>query len=99
MFHYTACGLDNVYLLNGVNFINSGTDQAAYSINDLEELYIEITNTLVDATLIPSSLQRVMEFYLKYLQELSPCSNQKWTCVSSEDPDRLVFQQPTNGAK
>jgi len=45
--HYTESGLDNIYLLNGVNSIEEDDDTFT-SINDIEQLHLQIAKTLVD---------------------------------------------------
>lgn len=46
-YHYTESGLDNIYLLNGVHTIEE--DGNTYtSINDLEQLHLQIAKTLID---------------------------------------------------
>ena len=46
-YHYTESGLDNIYLLNGVNSIEEDGDTFT-SINDLEQLHLQIAKTLVE---------------------------------------------------
>ena len=46
-YHYTESGLDNIYLLNGVHTIAEDGDTFT-SINDLEQLHLQIAKTLVD---------------------------------------------------
>jgi len=46
-YHYTESGLDNIYLLNGVHFIEEDGDTFT-SINDLDQLHVQIAKTLVD---------------------------------------------------
>jgi len=48
-YHYTESGLDNIYLLNGVNFVQEDGDTFT-SIDDLEQLHIQIGKTLVEKT-------------------------------------------------
>ena len=39
-FHYTGCGLDNIYLSSGVNFHKAGDEYGnGYSINDADDLH------------------------------------------------------------
>lgn len=45
--HYTESGLNNIYLLNGVHTVEEDGDTFT-SINDLEQLHLEIAKTLVN---------------------------------------------------
>lgn len=47
LFHYTACGLDNVYLKDGFNLAK---DDKSYSISQLEELHRCIALNLIQFT-------------------------------------------------
>ena len=39
-FHYTGCGLDNIYLSSGVNFREAGDEYGGgYSINNADDLH------------------------------------------------------------
>ncbi len=45
-YHYTECGLDNIYLLNGFNFVETSRGKAV-SINDIDGLHRAIGLCLV----------------------------------------------------
>ena len=45
-YHYTECGLDNIYLINGFNFFETARGKAV-SINDVDGLHRAIGLTLV----------------------------------------------------
>ena len=46
-FHYTACGLDNVWLANGYEVKATRHDEAV-AVNDVDGLHQLIANTLID---------------------------------------------------
>lgn len=45
-YHYTESGLDNIYLLNGVQTIVEDSEQLT-SINNLDQLHLQIAKTLI----------------------------------------------------
>jgi DNA-binding transcriptional regulator YiaG len=49
-FHYTMCGLPNIYLLNGVSFHDEGSYGTSYEIRNLESLHEAIAANIITRT-------------------------------------------------
>jgi len=65
--HYTACGLDNIYLASG--FTRKVVGGETYvSVNDAEDLHEAIAMTLARKKLLSGSEIRFLRKYLEYTQ-------------------------------
>ncbi len=47
MYHYTSCGLDNIYLKNGFD-IQEGLEGKGVSIHDIDSLHLVIAKGIID---------------------------------------------------
>lgn len=79
-FHYNSCGLDNIYLVNGFNTVQTGYGDAT-SIEDLDGLHEIIGRSLCALTrrLAPkeiSYLRREMELRQLDIAEILGCTDQ-----------------------
>lgn len=65
--HYTACGLDNIYLVSGFNRKNVA-GEIYVSVNDVEDLHEAIALTLARKKLLSGAEIRFLRKYLEYTQ-------------------------------
>ena len=53
IYHYTECGLDGVYLVNGFDFVNGASGRRVV-IKDIDGLHAAIGRKLIDSRKLPA---------------------------------------------
>ena len=97
--HYTACGLDYVYLIDGFDLYEDEDGDVSYAIKDVDDLHKSIAYTVI--TQLPELRGMELRFLRSFLQisqkSLAKCLGKKRDSIAKSEADsKKALQRATD---